>query len=147
MNNFSAEGRDALNSADTSPEVKTLKDDAPVPDDPYAPVASVYDLSYGDFLDDVDFYDNLAQVNGSAVLELGAGTGRVAVPLAQAGYDVVGIDESPSMIAIARRRAERLKLDNGKLEFVEGDMRRRYARGAKPAPRLGSGAASPSSCC
>jgi SAM-dependent methyltransferase len=94
-----------------------------VPDDPYASVASVYDLSYGDFLDDVDFYDNLAQISGGAVLELGAGTGRVAVPLAQAGYDIVGIDESLSMIAIARRRAESLKLDKGKLEFVEGDMR------------------------
>ena len=90
--------------------------------DPYASVADVYDLSYGDFLDDVDFFDNLAQVAGGAVLELGAGSGRVAIPLAEAGYDVVGIDESPSMLAAARQRLAGLKLRKGKLELVEGDM-------------------------
>ena len=93
-----------------------------MPPDPYASVADVYDLSYGDFLDDVDFYDNLAQVSGGAVLELGAGSGRVAIPLAEAGYDVVGIDESPSMLAAARQRLAGLKLRTGKLELVEGDM-------------------------
>jgi SAM-dependent methyltransferase len=94
-----------------------------VPHDPYASVAEVYDLSYGDFLDDVDFYDNLARVGGGAVLELGAGSGRVAIPLAQAGYEVVGIDESPSMLAVARRRLESLQLRKGKLELLAGDMR------------------------
>ena len=90
--------------------------------DPYSSVADVYDLSYGDFLDDVDFFDNLAQVTGGAVLELGVGTGRVAIPLAQAGYDVVGIDESPAMLAEAARRLAAVTLRKGKLQLVEGDM-------------------------
>lgn len=92
--------------------------------DPYASIADVYDLSYGDFLDDVDFYDNLVQVTGGAVLELGVGSGRVAIPLAEAGYDVVGLDESPAMLAVASRRLENAKLRRGKLQLIEGDMRR-----------------------
>jgi SAM-dependent methyltransferase len=94
-----------------------------MPHDPYATVADVYDLSYGDFLDDVDFYNNLARVGSGAVLELGAGSGRVAIPLAQSGYEVVGLDESPSMLAIASRRLEGLQPRKGKLELLPGDMR------------------------
>ena len=95
-----------------------------MPQDPYASVAHVYDLSYGDFLDDVDFYINLAEIGGGSVLELGVGSGRAAIPIAQAGFDVVGIDESQSMLDAARKLLERVKLPRkGKLELIEGDMR------------------------
>lgn len=91
-------------------------------EDPYAPIADIYDFSYEDFTEDVDFYENLAQSVDGPLLELGAGSGRVAVPLAQAGYDVVGIDTSPSMLAQARRRLKAAGKLKGSLELLAGDM-------------------------
>jgi SAM-dependent methyltransferase len=72
-------------------------------DDPYAALAGLYDFAYWDFSEDADFYLNLARLHDRApVLELGVGTGRVALRLAAAGMKVTGIDQSPSMLARAR---------------------------------------------
>jgi SAM-dependent methyltransferase len=56
------------------------------------------------------------------VLELGSGTGRVAVPIARAGRAIVGIDRSEAMLARARARVRRLRLQR-KLRLVRGDIR------------------------
>ncbi len=72
----------------------------------YGSVARFYDDEYGRTRGDVDFYlERLAsqRVRG-AVLEPGCGTGRVAVPLALAGYGVTGFDRSEAMLRRARRR-------------------------------------------
>ena len=91
--------------------------------DPYAAIAGVYDFSYADFTEDIDFYENLAQAVDGPLLELGAGSGRVAIPLAQAGYAVVGIDTSPSMLDAGRRTLSSTKLPRkGKLELLQADM-------------------------
>jgi SAM-dependent methyltransferase len=90
--------------------------------DPYAPIADIYDFSYEDFIEDVDFYENLARSIDGPILELGVGSGRAAIPLAESGYDVVGIDTSVSMLDQARRRLAALKLKRGSLELVEADM-------------------------
>jgi SAM-dependent methyltransferase len=89
-------------------------------------VASQYDARHGGseaiIRDDVPFYVGLARQAaevGQAVLELGCGTGRVTIPMAQTGAQVVGLDSSPAMLAVAREKAS--GLDN--LRFVEGDMR------------------------
>jgi len=69
---------------------------------------------------DVDFYLALAReaaAAGQPVLELAVGTGRVAVAVAKAGVEVVGLDLSPAMLAVARRKAAGLNLT-----LVEGDM-------------------------
>ncbi len=59
-------------------------------------------------------------MTGGPVLELGVGTGRVAVPLAKDGHEVVGIDRSEAMLARAEQRARR----NGvRLRLLESDMR------------------------
>ena len=84
--------------------------------DPFAQVARFYDLDLEGFDDDVALYLELAA--GLDVLELGCGTGRVAVPLAEAGLRVTGVDLSPAMLARARERAEGLPL-----WLVEGDIR------------------------
>ena len=47
-----------------------------------------------------------ARKAGGPVVELGVGTGRVAVPVAQAGVEVIGVDSSPGMLAVCRERAE-----------------------------------------
>lgn len=72
---------------------------------------------------DVELY--LAACAGvTRVLELGCGAGRIAIPLARAGHEVVGIDVDPALLAIARRRARRLPAEiRARLALREGDMR------------------------
>ena len=53
----------------------------------------------------MSFLRDLARRGGGAVLELACGTGRFAIPLAEAGFDVAGIDLAEPMLAVARRKA------------------------------------------
>jgi len=71
---------------------------------------------------DVAFWQQLAAAQNGPVLELGCGTGRIAVPAAQAGARIVGIDRSEEMLARARRRVKRSRL-SGRLSLVRGDIR------------------------
>ena len=70
---------------------------------------------------DVPFYVGLARDADGSLVELAVGTGRVAIPVAQAtGRRVVGIDSSPAMLAQARVRA----VEEGvELDLREGDIR------------------------
>ncbi len=70
----------------------------------YETLARFYDLEHGAITADVDMYLNFAHRCGSPILELGCGTGRVLLPLAQAGYAITGLDNSPAMLARARQR-------------------------------------------
>jgi len=54
------------------------------------------------------------------VLELACGTGRLTIPIAQGGVEIVGLDIAPSMLAHARAKAETAGV---KIQFVEGDCR------------------------
>jgi SAM-dependent methyltransferase len=54
---------------------------------------------------EVGFYASIAGPSSASVLELGCGSGRLILPLARAGHDVTGIDNSPAMLAVARRKA------------------------------------------
>lgn len=70
---------------------------------------------------DVPFYVGLAVEADGPVVELAVGTGRVAVPVAQAtGTRVIGIDASQAMLAQARARANEAGVE---LDLREGDMR------------------------
>ena len=68
----------------------------------YGPAAKYYDLFAS--RDDVDFYKELALKHGRKALELGVGTGRVAIELARAGVSVCGIDNSRYMLDVARKK-------------------------------------------
>ena len=73
--------------------------------------------------DDIAFFERLASDAGGPVLELGCGTGRVSIPLAVAGIDVVGLDRSPEMLRLARAKREAAPpAVRRRLRFVEGDM-------------------------
>ena len=58
--------------------------------------------------EDIGFYVDQATASGGPVVELAVGTGRIAVPTAAAGIQVVGVDQSPAMLAVAQRYAEEL---------------------------------------
>ncbi len=62
-------------------------------------VADLYDALFGGMLEAAPAADRLAELaGGGSVLELGIGTGRVALPLAQRGIDIHGIDGSTAMV-------------------------------------------------
>ena len=71
---------------------------------------------------DVPFWRNLALNAGGKVLELGCGTGRVSLPLARAGVQLVGVDRSAAMLDFAQRRLERGRLQRT-LRLVQADIR------------------------
>lgn len=72
---------------------------------------------------DMDFYIRQASITGSPVLELGCGTGRVSLPLAEAGFTVVGLDISPAMLELAERKRSSYSSDIQKrISFVKGNM-------------------------
>jgi ubiquinone/menaquinone biosynthesis C-methylase UbiE len=71
---------------------------------------------------DVPFWRTVAAGAGGTTLELGCGTGRIAMPLGRAGVSLVGIDRSDAMLARARRRVNRARL-NGRVSIVRGDIR------------------------
>src|SRR3990172_5166119 len=86
-----------------------------------AELAELFDLDYGDFTDDLSFYEQLARRGEGPVLELGVGAGRVAVHLARAGSEVWGIDSSEAMLARARCKAGPELAE--RLHLAPGDMR------------------------
>ena len=89
----------------------------------------LYDVAYGWWKDDIPFY--VAEARGAAgpVLEVGCGTGRVHLPLLQAGVDADGFDLHAGFLEVLRRKAAGLGVT---ARVVQADMRdftlpRRYA--------------------
>jgi len=62
-------------------------------------LARLYDLDLAEDPGDLDLYVALAARTGGPILELAAGTGRLTIPLAQAGYEVTAVDVDPAMLA------------------------------------------------
>jgi SAM-dependent methyltransferase len=87
--------------------------------------AAYYDLTYRRRRKDVRFYETLARKVKGPVLELGAGTGRVALALARAGKHVVAVEPVPAMRVRAAAKAARLSsAARARVELRAGDMRR-----------------------
>jgi SAM-dependent methyltransferase len=89
----------------------------------YDAIARLYDPWSRSVTEDVSFYVAEAlEVSPGPVVELGVGTGRIAVPIAAAGVRVIGVDSSAGMLEVCRERAE----SAGVAELVElrlGDLR------------------------
>jgi SAM-dependent methyltransferase len=88
----------------------------------YDPIATLYDPWSRSVTEDIDFYIAEARKAGGPEVELGVGTGRIAVPTAQAGIQVIGVDSSTGMLDVCRRRAE----DAGVADLLDlrhGDLR------------------------
>ena len=89
--------------------------------------AALYDYEYRRRRDDVRWYVELAQrlvPAGGRILELGAGSGRVTVPLARAGFAVTALDHAPAMLAALDERRARLPAAvAARISPVQGDLR------------------------
>lgn len=87
---------------------------------PYDDIAELYDPWSVSVTEDVGFYLDEARAAGGPVVELGVGTGRIAIPIAADGIQVIGVDSSRGMLEICRRHAE---LAGVQLELRFGDLR------------------------
>jgi SAM-dependent methyltransferase len=87
--------------------------------------AALYDYEYRRRRADVTFYRELAnQRRAGRVLELGAGSGRVTIPLARDGHQVVALDQSKAMLGKLRARVEALpRAAAARVTVAEGDLR------------------------
>jgi ubiquinone/menaquinone biosynthesis C-methylase UbiE len=86
---------------------------------------------------DVAFWQRLAGAAEGGILELGCGTGRIAIPVAKQGTTLTGIDRSAPMLSRARAKAARARI-GGRIRLVRGDITalpfRRRAFGLVMAP-------------
>jgi SAM-dependent methyltransferase len=86
-------------------------------------LARLYDLDLVEDPGDLDLYLALAGRTGDPILELAAGTGRLAIPLAEAGHRVTAVDLDPAMLERARGAADRAgHAAASRLELVEADL-------------------------
>jgi SAM-dependent methyltransferase len=90
----------------------------------YDPLSDLYDLEYTHD-NDLPFWISLAEREAGPIIEWGAGTGRIAVPLAAAGHDLTAVELSTTMV-------ERGEVKGGNVEWLVGDM-----RSANPRRRYG----------
>jgi len=95
----------------------------------YDRIARLYDPWSASVVEDVGFYVEEARRSGGPVVELGVGTGRIAVPIASAGVNVIGIDASEGMLEVA---AERARLAGVTLDLRYGDLRDPPVEGTFP---------------
>src|SRR5688572_29995925 len=79
-----------------------------------------YDVICDDFDEDYPFIEQWARSLGGPLLDLACGTGRMAIHMASQGYQVMGVDVVPEMVALARRKAAER---NVPIEWVVADAR------------------------
>jgi SAM-dependent methyltransferase len=95
----------------------------------YDNIARLYDPWSRSVVEDVAFYVEEAVRSGGPVLELGVGTGRIAIPVAAAGISVVGVDLSAGMLEVADEQAAFAGVE---LDLRQGDMREPPVDGSFP---------------
>jgi ubiquinone/menaquinone biosynthesis C-methylase UbiE len=90
---------------------------------PYDTIAELYDPWSRSVVEDVPFYVAEARKARGPIVELGVGTGRIAIPIAHQVIHVIGIDSSREMLATCQRRAEDAGVPD-RIELRLGDLRR-----------------------
>src|ERR1700722_20783184 len=89
-----------------------------------------YDLEHLNDEEDLGFYQSLSRrLAPRKLLEIGCGTGRITLPLANLGFDVIGLDNQSEMLRKAEERRRHAPAEiRQRLKFVEGDMQTWSAR-------------------
>ncbi len=87
----------------------------------YDAIARLYDPWSASVIEDISFYVDEALEAGGPVVELGVGTGRIAIPTAMAGIDVIGVDSSAEMLAVCAERAREAGI-GARLDLRLGDL-------------------------
>lgn len=86
-------------------------------------IAPYYDVLFDDRTVDIPFWVSMCQRFGSPVLEFASGTGRLTIPMANAGVKIVGIDISAPMLAYAkkaiRKQSSRIQRN---IELIKADV-------------------------
>lgn len=85
--------------------------------------AAYYDYLHPGLPGETEFYCGQALMRGGPVLDVGCGTGRIAIPMAMSKLKVTGIDNSGPMLAVCREKAERVGVKETALSLVQDDMR------------------------
>jgi SAM-dependent methyltransferase len=88
----------------------------------YDAIARLYDPWSRSVTEDVPFYVEEARRAGGPLVELGVGTGRIAVPIAAEGIPVIGVDSSQGMLDVCREQAELAGVPH-LVELRLGDLR------------------------
>jgi SAM-dependent methyltransferase len=88
----------------------------------YDAIARLYDPWSTGVIEDISFYVDEALAAGGPVVELGVGTGRIAIPTAMSGVHVIGVDSSAGMLAVCAERAREAGIDE-RLDLRQGDLR------------------------
>jgi SAM-dependent methyltransferase len=88
----------------------------------YDAIAALYDPWSRSVTEDIDFYVVEARKAGGPLVELGVGTGRIAIPTAAAGIQVIGVDSSKRMLDLCRARAAQAGVTD-LLDLRLGDLR------------------------
>ena len=106
--------------------VRLYRPRAVPPGEDWGSIARIYDLEHPTARGaELRFWDEEARARGGPVLELAAGSGRVAIGLARKGHDVTGLELSPGMIERAESRTAHLAPEvRQRLRWVQGDMTR-----------------------
>ena len=90
----------------------------------YVAWAEWYDIFYAAAdPGDLEFYHGLCRASGGPILEIGVGTGRIALPLAKEGMEIVGIDLFEPMLKVAQQNALDVAPLDGSLRLIQADMR------------------------
>jgi len=85
--------------------------------------AAYYDFLHPGLPGETEFYVGQAAKRGGPVLEIGCGTGRIAIPVAMCGIQVTGLDNSAPMLEVCRDKAKAVRIRKARLSLVEMDMR------------------------
>jgi SAM-dependent methyltransferase len=89
----------------------------------YDAIARLYDPWSTSVVEDISFYVEEALSAGGVVVELGVGTGRIAIPTAMAGVHVIGVDSSQGMLDVCAQHARDAGIAD-RLDLRLGDLRR-----------------------
>lgn len=88
----------------------------------YDLIAPFYDIEHAPFDEDLDMYQSFAELSLGPILELACGSGRLLLPLADAGYELVGVDTSAEMLRLAEQQLEAAELAK-RVTLIQQDIR------------------------